>query len=84
MLNEDLKNKLLEGIITVCFTKVNGDLRKMRCTTNKNMVPEVPVSESPEVERKERKINPDIQRVWDLDKEAWRSFRLDSVVEVLL
>jgi hypothetical protein len=71
MLTEELKKNLTEGVVTVR-------------TTNQLMVPTQPLSESPETETKERKVNPDVQVVWDLDKEAWRSFRLDSLVEVLL
>jgi hypothetical protein len=84
MLTEELKKNLTEGVVTVRFNKANGELREMRCTTNQLMVPTQPLSESPETETKERKVNPDVQVVWDLDKEAWRSFRLDSLVEVLL
>lgn len=71
---EDLKKYLIEGVVTVNFTKVDGSPREMRCTTNVDLIPaENIVTES------SRKKNEDVAVVWDLDKSAWRSFRFDSV-----
>lgn len=52
---------------TVAFYKVNGDQRKMRC----RMEPPVGPSKSP-----------DVVPVVDLDKDSWRSFRVDSVASL--
>lgn len=52
---------------TVIFTKKDGTQRKMRC-----------MMEAPTGEIK----NPDVVPVQDLDKGAWRSFRLDSVLSI--
>ena len=54
---------------TVIFTKKDGTQRKMRC-----------MMEAPTGEIK----NPDVVPVQDLDKGAWRSFRLDSVLSITL
>ena len=48
----------------VIFYKVNGEQRKMRC-----------MMEPPTGEPK----NPNVVPVMDLDKGAWRSFKVDSV-----
>lgn len=48
----------------VIFYKVNGEQRKMRCKM------EVPSGKAK---------HPDIVPVVDLDKNSWRSFRVDSV-----
>ena len=48
----------------VIFYKVNGEQRKMRC-----------MMEPPTGEPK----NPNVVPVMDLDKGAWRSFRVDAV-----
>jgi len=48
----------------VIFYKVNGEQRKMHC---KMEVPTGPAK------------NPDVVPVVDLEKGAWRSFRIDSV-----
>jgi hypothetical protein len=38
----------------------------------------LPVKED---DSKEQKRNPDVLAVWDLEKEGWRSFRYDSLIE---
>ena len=57
---------------TVTFTKVDGTKRVMNCTLMEGYVP---VMES----ISERKENKDVIVAYDLDKGAWRSFRVDSV-----
>jgi len=64
---------LKRNVLTVNFTKVNGEERTMNCTLHESMLPEVKDSSS------EKKENPDVIAVWDIDKDAWRSFRVDSV-----
>lgn len=70
--------------VNVEFTKIDGSIRKMLCTLSTHLIP---VSALP----KEKVIDPDAPikeidheptacRVFDLDKQAWRSFRWDSVL----
>lgn len=61
-------------VVQVEFTKANGDRRVMNCTLHPNMIPESsqPKGASP--------VNEDVQRVFDADQNAWRSFRYDSVI----
>jgi hypothetical protein len=47
----------------------------MRCSLNSADLPLF------EAERSERASNANAIRVWDLDKSAWRSFRVDSVID---
>ena len=51
----------------------------MKCTLDDQLIPqpELPLEEN----KKEKKINPDVQAVWDIENEGWRSFRWDSVKE---
>ena len=81
---EWLKGHLRFGEVTIIFKKVDGTLRTMRCTTCPELLPPAPEPiEGQEVSvKKERKENPDVARVYDLDKKDWRSFRFDSVTEV--
>ncbi len=72
-----LNNFLRDGIVEVNFEKVDGTLRKMNCT----LVPEYMNVEYSE-DTSKRKSNPEVASVWDLDKNAWRSFRYDSVKSV--
>lgn len=69
-----LLTALESGSVEVSFTKVDGAPRIMNCTLDPDIIPVVNItSES------NRKKNPDVLVVWDLDKSAWRSFRFDSV-----
>ena len=68
---------LNSGIVNVKFTKTDGSERDMKCTLMEAMV-------KPH-ERKtdrEKKLNDNIISVWDVDKEAWRSFRYDSIISI--
>jgi len=74
MLREDLVSILQNSVALVTFIKKNGELRKMKCTL---------ISETlPDLVGTKRKKNYDVLPVWDLEKNAWRSFRIDSVKEV--
>jgi hypothetical protein len=77
---EDLIKLLKEKVVTIKFKKKDESIRRMVCTLSEDYLPE------PEevIEGKEKKIkkeNPNTLPVWDLEKLAWRSFRVDSVVE---
>lgn len=78
--NYEIVKALHEGILNVKFTKVNGDARVMKCTLKEDLLPEAAKTKDETSETK-RRHNPDVQAVWDLEKEAWRSFRFDSIVE---
>jgi len=78
MLNrENMLDHLRENACRVTFTKKNGDIREMLCTLEMRNIPDHarPVSESTV------KPNPDVIRVYDMEKHEWRSFRVDSVSE---
>ena len=71
----NLTELLRSGIVEVTFTKVDGTERVMRCTLQQQYLPE-------SIEKEGVKVrNPDVQSVWDIDINAWRSFRFDSVKE---
>ena len=77
------KSKLIdllkEGVVTVEFTKVNGDYRKMDATLQAERMPEIVA----EVEEKApRKKNETSLSVWDVNAEGWRSFRWDKIQTV--
>lgn len=77
-MREDLKNTLRAKIGTVTFMKQNGEERVMRCTLQDNFLPKQTDLE----EAVQRKGPTDSLAVWDLDKNAWRSFRYDTVISV--
>ena len=75
MLRDDLVKLLKTKEVTVVFKKVSGDLREMHCTLKEEVLPKIKGTSV-------RKRNEEVLPVWDLDKEEWRSFRLDSIIEV--
>lgn len=80
MTREELRELLINDVVTVTFTKADGTNRDMLCTLKKELLPIVEVTE--EKLSKSRKQNPDVMPVWDMEKMAWRSFRIDSVKSV--
>lgn len=65
--------------VDIIFIKKDGTERQMRCTLQENVV--VPYEKKTD---KEKKNNEDTLSVWDMDKNAWRSFRWDSIKNVTL
>jgi len=73
--------------VRVEFTKADGSVREMRCTLNPDKLPPTPVQTGPVdgivKESKQRKApDPESIRVFDLDKNEWRSFRFDRLQKV--
>ena len=70
--------RLLRGhLCSVLFTKANGETRKMICTLQEKYLPPMETT----VEQRETTNNTAVP-CWDIEKEAWRSFRVDSVREL--
>ena len=70
-----LENMLREGIVTVNFTKKDGSERKMTCTLLESNIPN---EKMPLTEKKTKNL--DVLAVFDVEIDAWRSFRYDSVI----
>ncbi len=77
---EALVKSLQKNIMNVVFTKVNGEERKMSCTLNEALLPEKTWRE--ELDESKKKENLEVLAVWDVDIDAWRSFRLDSIKDL--
>lgn len=79
MTRQEMIEKLVEGKCKVIFQKKDGTERTMICTLQEGVVP--PASkEDPLSQKKVRAVNEEVLPVWDVEKESWRSFRVDSVV----
>ena len=76
---DTLKEALKKGLVEVTFTKLNGDTRVMTCTLNEDIVPPA-TKEDPLTQKKVRAVNEEVQVVYDVEKDGWRSFRWDSFV----
>jgi hypothetical protein len=80
MINKDeIKNQLKTNIGTIKFKKKDDSVRIMKCTLSEELLPESDFN--PETYKSKKSPNSDSLAVWDLEKLAWRSFRLDSVLE---
>jgi len=76
MIYDTYLNHLREGTCAVTFTKKDGTEREMVCTLNLDSVPS---EHHPKSDGNTTSYTNEAVRVFDLEKQAWRSFRLDSV-----
>lgn len=83
-----VRSLLQKGAVTVTFIKADGTEREMLCTLDHAQIPEAPAKPIPvdgivQENRKPRKEpDPHSIRVFDLDKQEWRSFRFDRLRKV--
>jgi len=76
---DSIRSTLQSNICKVTFTKTNGELREMVCTLRDDIV--VPHEKKTE---RVKEVNESVMAVWDCEKNAWRSFRVDSIIEVFV
>jgi hypothetical protein len=76
---ENLIDMLRHNIVTVTFTKVNGEERVMKCTLMSEYVPNAPTNNGQVLlqESESKAVS-----VWDTEANGWRSFRVDSVKSI--
>jgi len=81
----ELHEALLAGIVSVTFTKVNGEIRHMKCTLNPVLAPDM--DDGYDTDDFESKFDAakDLEVVWDFEVEknygGWRSFKPSRVTE---
>lgn len=74
---------LLKSHCEVTFTKVDGSVRTMPCTLRTDSIPQERFSVIKE-NTKPKRENPETISVWCIDKQSWRSFRIENVLSVRL
>jgi flagellar biosynthesis/type III secretory pathway chaperone len=74
---ESLKNLFAQHVVNITFKKINNEERKMICTLKPDLLP---VQEKKE-QTKKKPENDNILPVWDLEQKAFRSFRVDSLID---
>ena len=74
----EIREAARQDFIRVKFTKKDGTLRNMKCTLLEEYLPKNLMSDTEVV----TKDNPDVLAVWDVEFHGWRSFRIDSVIEM--
>ena len=72
-----VRGLLKEGVVDVEFEKSDGTIRNMKCTLIED---KIPTSKLPKGTGKQE--SDDVQPVFDVEKQEWRSFRWDSVKSV--
>lgn len=79
-----IKSLLQKGSITVTFTKADGTDREMLCTLDLTKLPPVAAPVDGIVKEAKERKKPDEHslRVFDLEKNEWRSFRFDRLKKV--
>ena len=95
IIREWIKSLLQKSTITVTFVKADGTDREMLCTLDSSRIPvsvakpivlttsTAPVDGIVKESRKPRKEpDPHSLRVFDLEKQEWRSFRFDRLKKV--
>lgn len=75
---EDLRTKLKRGVWVVEFTKVDGTPSVMECTLDGRYLP----PGDPQDSGTSSANNPTILRVYAVDREGWRSFKVLNVTKV--
>ncbi len=77
---DGLIDMLRHNIVTVTFTKVNGDERVMKCTLLPEHVPNASTKNGELVI--ESKTTTNTIPVWDLNANGWRSFKVENVKNI--
>tara|TARA_R110000822_G_scaffold156868_1_gene296603 strand:- start:911 stop:1177 length:267 start_codon:yes stop_codon:yes gene_type:complete len=77
------RNEMIEHLkardCNVIFRKINGDQRNMTCTLQEAALPAAK-KDDPLTQKKVRAINEETIVAWDINKEAFRSFRVENVI----
>jgi hypothetical protein len=63
--------------VEVTFRKVDGDIRTMPCTLQN-----IPVVVKETTDKKTKKPNPEVMSVFCIDKQEWRSFKINNVISI--
>jgi hypothetical protein len=71
-MKQALINDLKQGVVDISFRKIDGTIRNMKATLADDLISTKTYSKSSGPEH--------VQCVWDVDKDAWRSFRWDSLL----
>lgn len=75
---EELKILLEHNVMTVDFLKLNGDRRVMTCTLRSDIKPAATKTD-PLSQKAVRETSDAVVSVWDVNAQAWRSFRYERV-----
>lgn len=78
---DGLVDLLRHNVVSVTFTKVNGEERVMKCTLQAEHIPNAPTQNGELVFEGSKTASNNVS-VWDVEANGWRSFRVASVKNV--
>ena len=73
-------DQLRSSGLQVTFKKVDGEERVMPCTLQANYMPELSESKVNQVD--DFSVNKSVIRAFAIDKQSWRSFRVENVTNI--
>ena len=76
----EMFDTLANNLCEVTFTKLDGTLRTMACTLKREFLPESALTEH----HRTKVVNYNVLSVWCTDRQAWRSFRVENVMSLLV
>ncbi len=76
---DGLVDMLRSNIVTVTFTKLNGEERVMTCTLLSEHIPNAPTTNG---ELVVKETSSSTVSVWDINANGWRSFRVENVKSI--
>ena len=77
MNREEMVEALNENLMQITFTKLDGTTRVMKCTLHKSLTQFIN-----EATKAKLPTNEEVLPVWDIENQAWRSFRVASVTDI--
>lgn len=78
MTRNEMIEHLQAQVCRVVFKKINGEERDMSCTLMENVIPKA--TKDPLSQKKVRAVNEATIVAWDVNKDDFRSFRVENVV----
>lgn len=75
MTRDEMLKELHEGVCEVVFEKVDGTERIMKCTLEESSIP----GDAGKAKDPTANFNEGVIRVYDVEKDGWRSFKVPSV-----
>jgi hypothetical protein len=77
---DGLIDMLRHNVVSVTFTKVSGEERVMKCTLQKEYIPNAPTQNGNLMV--ESKASSNNVSVWDVEANGWRSFKIASIKSI--
>lgn len=74
---QELKEVFSKNIVNLTFKKVDGSERTMKCTLDPMFIPG---RDNITSSKKKKTENENVLPVWNIDEQAFRSFRVDSLI----